>query len=258
MTLNPGICFAAHPDDETIGAGAHLPAWRDVRVVHATDGAPLNMFDANNYGFSTREAYAAARHHEVLCAMQIAGIGPDRVIDLGFVDQDACRHLTDLTRRIGELFLQFQPACVLAPPYEGGHPDHDSLAFAVHAAARMLERDGRRAPAIVEYALYNAGPGGIASGDFLPFPGAGQVKVLLDRRAAALKARMVECFVTQRQTLSKFRTVFEMFRTAPRYDFAAPPHAGKLFYEHFDWGVTGEEWRLLARDAASVLGVSLA
>jgi hypothetical protein len=46
----------------------------------------------------------------------------------------------------------------------------------------------------------------------------------------------------------------ERFRFAPRYDFNAPPHQGKLYYENCDWGVTGETWRNLAEKACLRLG----
>jgi hypothetical protein len=44
-----------------------------------------------------------------------------------------------------------------------------------------------------------------------------------------------------------------MFRPAPDYDFSQPPHSGKLYYEHFDWGMSGERWRLFAAGARRTL-----
>ena len=55
------VIVAPHPDDEIIGAGAHMPAIRDLWIVHATDGAPRNMQEARKNGFATREEYAQAR-----------------------------------------------------------------------------------------------------------------------------------------------------------------------------------------------------
>ena len=46
-----------------------------------------------------------------------------------------------------------QPDVVLTHPYEGGHSDHDSTAFAVHLAAGILRRDGRPALARADLAL---------------------------------------------------------------------------------------------------------
>jgi hypothetical protein len=54
--------------------------------------------------------------------------------------------------------------------------------------------------------------------------------------------------------LRRFPVDEERFRAAPVYDFSQPPHAGKLLYEHFNWGMTGERWRSLAAGAAQALG----
>jgi LmbE family N-acetylglucosaminyl deacetylase len=121
----PDVIFAAHPDDETIAAGGHLPQWHNVWIVHATDGAPRNMKDAHAYGFATREDYADARHGELLAALSVAGVTPDRVLSLGFIDQECSRQLPKLVRRVAALLRDLTPETVLAPPYEGGHPDHD-------------------------------------------------------------------------------------------------------------------------------------
>ena len=64
---------------------------------------------------------------------------------------------------------------------------------------------------------------------------------------------MFECFHTQRQVLCWFPIEVERFRKAPAYNFTRPPHPGKLHYDYFDWGVTGEKWLRLAREALRVL-----
>ena len=46
----------------------------------------------------------------------------------------------------------------------------------------------------------------------------------------------------------------ERFQLASRYDFTAPPHLGRLWYELFDWRVTGAARSRLASRAASALG----
>lgn len=244
------ICFAPHPDDETIGAGGHLFCWPGVRVVHATDGAPRNMEDARRYGFATREDYAEARRREVIDALQVAGIGADRLTSLGVADQESCRNLVPMVYAIRKLLSSVKPETVLAPAYEGGHPDHDSLAFAVHCACAV-----NRCLRILEYPMYHAAGGEFKTGEFIPIPGARSIRVTLSRRASAIKLRMLECFVTQRETLSPFRSEVENFRIAPSYDFSLPPHEGKLFYENFPWGVTGSEWRKLATEAMKELGL---
>jgi N-acetylglucosamine malate deacetylase 2 len=242
------LIVAPHPDDEIIGAGAHIPAIRDLWVVHATDGAPRDMRDARQNGFATREEYAHARHLEALAALRLAGVGPERCLQLEFPDQETTQYLPEIVRRLVSLLRGLRPDTVLAPPYEGGHPDHDSVAMAVHTAARVTRREHGRAPRIVEYALYNAWEGRMRPGEFIPHDGAPIAHQALDPSARVLKCRMLACFTTQQQTLAQFPTEMERFRSAPAYDFAAPPHTGRLYYENFDWGMSGHEWRKNARE----------
>ena len=251
------LIVAAHPDDEVIGAGGQFRHIPEPTIVHATDGAPRDMVDARAYGFATRAAYAEARRAELLAALRLAGIGAERQLSLGFADQEAAFHMSEAACRLSALLRRIQPDTLLVPAYEGGHPDHDSVAFSAHAACRIYAQEAGSAPAMLEYALYHAWAGGIRTGHFLPNGSAEPVDITLHESDKILKQRMLECFVTQRNTLSPFQTDCERFRAAPAYDFAAPPHEGQLYYENFSWGVTGGKWRELARDAAAQLKVSL-
>jgi len=213
------------------------------------------MEDARRYGFATRQAYARARRAELTNALQIAGIDPRQAIALEFVDQECVWHLAELALRIRCLITDEQPRMLLAPSYEGGHPDHDSVAFAVHAACRMIRKD-LQPPAIFEYALYHNCSGKFCTGEFLPFPNCECFSVSLNESAKILKRRMLNSFTTQREILAPFSTSSETFRTAPQYDFTRPPHQGKLYYENFPWGVSGAEWRARAAAAARELGIT--
>jgi LmbE family N-acetylglucosaminyl deacetylase len=247
------VLFAAHPDDEVIGAGGHLAAAHDLCIVHATNGAPCDMRDARAYGFKRQEDYAQARRKELLAALQIARIEEDRAIAFEFVDQETAFHLPELTSRIADSLRMLQPDLVLAPAYEGGHPDHDSLAFAVHTAKRLIGENSRN-PRIIEYALYHRGERGIETGVFLPNSEIASEKVALDPHSRELKRRMFDCFATQKHVLEAFSLDFECFRTAPGYDFTVAPHSGPLFYDGFSWGVSGSEWRQLALMAMEEIG----
>ena len=245
----------AHPDDETIGIGGQLPRLAGVTIVHVTDGAPRNMADAKSHGFETPEAYATARRRELEAAMALAGIPAGALVGLGIADQEAGHRLVEVSERLAGLFRAKGTEIVLTHPYEGGHPDHDATAFAVHAACALLQRGGHARPVIIEMASYHAGPAGLVPQRFLPEPDAPELVVSLDDRRRTLKARMLAAHATQAGVLSLFGIDAERFRPAPRYDFSALPNRVELYYARFDWGMTGERWQALAAEALRELGL---
>ncbi|MHB9027857.1 MAG: PIG-L deacetylase family protein, partial [Candidatus Latescibacterota bacterium] len=240
----PIMLVAAHPDDETVGAGSRLFRFgRDSVLIHVTDGSPRNLQDAHAAGYRTATEYAGARRRELLAALDIAGIGPDRCFSLDIPDQEAGYRLVEAATGIAGLLMRFRPGIIVTHPYEGGHPDHDSAAFAVPAAVRILGEKGFPAVPVVEFTSYHGRNGKMVINDFLPDAGCPACTVILSERERNVKERMMNCFKTQRNMLANFPVSIERFRPAPLYDFTAPPHGGKLFYEQYDWGMTGGEWR---------------
>jgi N-acetylglucosamine malate deacetylase 2 len=249
----PALIIAAHPDDEVIGLGSRLPEMKSsALIVHSTDGAPLT--DALVAGFSGKEAYADARRQELAAALALAGISTQQCHFLGFGDQEASLHLEGLTHQIIELLREIKPAIIFTHPYEGGHPDHDATAFAVHSAVK-LSRNGGSGPGIYEFTSYHAAPGGMETSEFLPCSGNSICSKVLNEQERLLKTRMLHCFVTQQHVLQQFSLSVEKTRSAPSYDFSQAPHTGKLYYENFAWGVDGTRWRELAREAEQALGI---
>jgi LmbE family N-acetylglucosaminyl deacetylase len=247
------LVLVAHPDDEVVGAAGRLRFLPDVHIVHVTDGAPYDLRDARAAGHRTRETYAAARRQEALAALSLAGIPADRVRCLGRVDQQAAYDLTGLTLDVAALFRALAPELVLTHPYEGGHPDHDAVAFAARAAQRILARNGTPCPALLELSSYHAGPHGIATSSFLPYAGYRPRVLSLAPAALSLKRRMLACHASQWRTLRWFSVSVECFRVAPPYDFTAPPHEGRLWYERYPLGMTAARWVRLVRTALQVL-----
>ncbi|MCU7495057.1 MAG: PIG-L family deacetylase [Ignavibacteria bacterium] len=245
--------IAAHPDDEVIGASSRLPLLKNVYIVHTTDGAPRNMLDARASGFHNLSDYAAARRKELFSALEIAGVPPNRCLELGFKDQEASFNLIELSKRLEELLRELRPEIILTHAYEGGHPDHDSTAFAVHTACASIYGKGFAPPLIVEFTSYHDSRGSIVTSEFLSGIEARTCTILLSEEEKAIKKRMVDCFVTQKNVLTLFKTEKEAFRFAPAYDFIKPPHEGTLYYEHFDWGIDGKSWRRLAAEALELL-----
>jgi N-acetylglucosamine malate deacetylase 2 len=245
----------AHPDDETIGAGAVLARLADVRLLCATDGAPHDRRWWGDPSCPSREAYAALRRRELLGALGHAGLQPDRLTQFSYADQSLSLRLAELSQEVTGVIAAASPETILTHPYEGGHPDHDAVAFAVHAARALLLRDGRDAPEVVEFASYHADGDGLSVGSFLPTVEFTEFTLPLSAIERQAKRRMMDAYASQRETLAQFQVAEERFRTAPRYDFTAPPHPGTLHYERIDWGCTGAEWRAHAAAALGELGL---
>ena len=246
------MIVAAHPDDETIGLGAQLCRFADALLIHVTDGAPRDGQDARSHGFATHADYAAARRGEFAEALMVGEAAGLRAATLGVPDKKAFLDLVGLSRELAERLRRERPVAVLTHAYEGGHPDHDAAAFAVHAVCRELSAEER--PAIIEMPLYHARDGHMVTNRFLPAPSR-ELTVRLGEADRRRKRRMVNCFCTQRELLCRFELDPERFRPAPAYDFRAPPHSGTLLYEVFGWGISGAQWRLRAKEALYLLGL---
>lgn len=250
------MLVAAHPDDETVGAGSRLPRLAEARFVCVTDGAPRNGEDASRHGLTPQE-YARARRLELQTVLVRCGIAPSRLGYLDAPDQEASLLLVPLARQLAAGLREEGTEVILTHAYEGSHPDHDATAFVVHAAVALMRARGERAPAIVEMASHHRGPDDQRAWGFLPSPQGEDeaVMVALTPEEQRFKADLFASFETQQQTLSGFPLDREGFRPAPRYDFLSPPHAGLLNYEHYAWGMHGERFRELAMEAMAQLGL---
>jgi N-acetylglucosamine malate deacetylase 2 len=241
----PVLLVAAHPDDEIIGAGSRLRYFENLTLLHVTDGAPRDLRDARAHGFSTAEEYARERHRELEEALAVAGAELKRRIEFGVPDQETSLHMPEVALRLAGVIRECQPALVLTHPYEGGHPDHDATAFAVHSAVRQAAI----ALELAEFTSYHRAYGRMCTAAFLPGDGEQIYTVLLTAAEERHKQLMLDSFVTQREVLAGFKTDLERFRLAPAYDFTQPPHPGTLYYEQYSWGIDGERFRELTRDA---------
>lgn len=264
----------AHPDDEVLAMGARLERLAASQLFTVTDGAPEDGNDARHHGFTTLSDYRGARRDELAAALGHAGISlaavSSRAASSPFPvpDQTAALNLPALTRAVAKAIAIFAPEAVLTHPYEGGHPDHDACAFAVHSAVRLLNGEhgtepksctnGIPMPVILETPSYHAGESGsMQTGTFLEtWASAQTIACELSAQEQANKEARLACFVSQAGTLAQFGTARELFREAPHYDFTEPPHAGQLFFEQFAWGMSGERFRLLAAEASRELRLS--
>jgi LmbE family N-acetylglucosaminyl deacetylase len=237
----------AHPDDEVIGAGGQLLRWAaawNLIVVNVTDGAPAGVHHAHAAGFPTASAYAAARRRELDTALTSLP-SPASVIRLGAVDQTVSDNIESIRGELARLLDRLRPDIVVTHAYEGGHPDHDAVAFAVHAL-----RAGAPAFRHLELAGYHeSAGGGLITNRFPDSPACAAFRIRLTPEERRTKRRMLGCFQSQRATLAPFLCHEEWLRVAPAYDFSRPPNNGRVWYEYFGWGCRHEDW--CARMAAS-------
>ncbi len=249
------LVVLAHPDDEIVGAASRLPRLRGARFIYITDGAPRDGRDARALGFDGIEAYARARRAESMEVARRVGIPAEQYIFLDLPDKEAFLHLPALARRLAQGIAEYQPEIILTHPYEGGHPDHDAAAFAVRAAVAG-HAGPRFVPEVIEFTSYHRWNGARRFGEFLPDPRSPVHQVTLTPDERAEKGALIDLYESQRAVLQEVLLASESFRTAPQYDFAQPPHPGRLLYETFRWGISGADWRKRAKQAAEELGAA--
>lgn len=134
------VVVAAHPDDETLGAGgliAHLAGRGvDVHVLVATAGEASHPRSPTH----DRERLASRRSTELRAAVR--ALAPEAVVhEVALPDGCLAQHVDELRTRIEALVVP--GAWVAAPWRRDGHPDHDAAgaaaASATHGRADLLE-----------------------------------------------------------------------------------------------------------------------
>lgn len=201
------LIVVAYQDDAVLFAGSLLAGFHEIALLCTTDGAPSRR-RARRSGFRRRHDCAAARRKEVDAALATGVIEAERHW-LPIKDGHASLSTTRIIRELEGLFRSFAPDVVLTHAYEGGHRDHDTTAFAVHAAAERQRARDR----IWEMACYHVRNGVMENGLFLPNDLPGEViAVALSRAAMERKAAMLDRFRTQRAAVGAFGSSIERFR----------------------------------------------
>jgi LmbE family N-acetylglucosaminyl deacetylase len=231
--MGPRVCIvAAHPDDESIGASSVLLHGSDVVVVHVTNGVPR---DARWWapGVIDPDGYRSAREREAERALR--SVGAMRIA-LGFDDQQVVYQLDAVVEALASAFARVRPDVIISHAYEGGHPDHDAVAYAVARARGSI-------PAL-EMALYHGEGGALRAGELIgrePY-----LRYELNATELQHRRELLGAYASQRTVLAPFLEIAtESFRPACTYDFSQPPHAGALHYERIGMKPAPVVWRAL-------------
>jgi LmbE family N-acetylglucosaminyl deacetylase len=227
----------AHPDDETLWIGGCLPAFEDLLLVHLTDGAPQDMYDARRAGCMNREDYARTRAAELDAALAKLGVSPQRR-SYGFGDQQTVFDLPQVVDRLADDLVGCE--AVITHAYDGGHPDHDSAAF---ACARI------EGPLRLEFAGYHRRDGRRVCGDFWGQGEDGRIVIDLPNEAWRRKQAAAAAHASQWPVIAGLVSRTEILHPAPAYDFSRPPPPGACLYDGFGWSLTGALWRDRAQEA---------
>lgn len=220
--------MVAHPDDESVGAGVLLQRMREPIVLFCTDGGPRDAYFWKAHG--SRENYVRVRRHEAESAVQIAGI--QRVIFLGFCDQELYRNLHPAIEELEHIVRELRPNAILTHAYEGGHPDHDCCSFLSFLLGR------RHHLPVWEMPLYHRDQTGPRAQEFVCSNGR-SVSVRIKDPEIRIKRQMVAAHASQ--SLASFDLTVERFRPQAAYQFRQPPQAKIINYEAWQWSMNALE-----------------
>ncbi|MBI4366825.1 MAG: PIG-L family deacetylase [Deltaproteobacteria bacterium] len=125
----------------------------DVRVVMVTDGTTPRPGRSD----TDAEARRNQRNQETLSALAMLGIPETRVAFFGISAELGLRRVETVREgieRLAKVIAEFQPDAVIAPAFEGGHPDHDSTNYMVARAAAKAALPVNRVFEACEYNGY--------------------------------------------------------------------------------------------------------
>lgn len=221
------LILAPHPDDEVVACGIAARRARaegaEIFVLFLTTGVPPReaLWRWQRAGY---EARVSRRRDEALEAATMLGVQPAGSLDIP--SRRLLAHLDEAATAVDRALAETRASELWVTAFEGAHQDHD----AANAIAAVFRG---RLP-VWEFAAYNLAGARVRSNRFLDARG-GVIELRLDRGEAALKRQALAVYASERGNLGHIRVDEEAYRPLPQHDYAAPPHAGTLFRERFQW-----------------------
>jgi LmbE family N-acetylglucosaminyl deacetylase len=225
VTTRRILLVIPHPDDEVVGCATAVHRARAdgaaVFGLYLTTGIPpqQTLWPWQRPSYSER---IARRRAEAVAAAAALGVEP-----LGFAERPSRTLKTQLAEAAAELreaIARAAPETLWVPAWEGAHQDHD--------AANVLAARVAGALPIVEFAEYNFS---VSRSQVFPRDTGAETVLRLTPEETAAKRALLALYASERGNLAHIRVEIESLRPLPRHDYAAPPHAGRLFCERFRW-----------------------
>ncbi len=221
------LVLIPHADDEVVGCAAAIgrarAAGAEVIALYLTTGIP----DRTVFWPWQRRHHAdrvARRRREARATAELLGLRPWRFLDIPARCLKGRLHaaLGEARRAIADT----EADMVWAPAYEGGHQDHDSASFLASHLRDLVP--------VWEFAEYGFA-GGIVRRQEFPEANGSEQALALTADEMALKRRALALYASETGNLGYVGTARECFRPQADYDYRAPPHPGKAFYQRFQW-----------------------
>jgi hypothetical protein len=221
------LILIPHPDDEVVGCAAAIARARSMgaRVfgVYLSHGYlsrdMLWPFQRGSYDKRVAMRLEEAEHAAEFLSLTIVGKNTRRAA------RDIWRELPEVREEVLAAMGACAPDVVWTPAYEGGNPDHDGM----NALASTLPN-----VPVFEFSEYNLAGGYAHSNAFLDLRG-GEVVHALKPEERRMKREALGIYKSEKGNVGGLKLNEEQFRPLPRYDYSKRPHAGKLWYERFQW-----------------------
>ncbi len=228
MTHNGGriLVLAPHPDDEVVGFAAFIARRRRLGVPMAvlwlTEGVPAAE-QLWPWHRRRRPAWVDRRRMEAMKAANLLGLKPVGLLPVA--SRTLKDHLAMARDAVAAAVARLAIDTLWVPAYEGGHQDHD--------ATNCLAASFRGELAVYEAPLYHFAGGVVHSQAFVNGD-EGDV-IVLSPRERARKRRLLRLYRSESGNLSHIGVTREALRPQVSYDYSQPAHAGRTFYQRFQW-----------------------
>ena len=220
------LLLVPHPDDEVVGCAVAVRRARAggarVFALYLTTGVP-SAATAWRWRRASHEARVLRRRREAMAAARSLGIEP--LVFTNWPSRELKSHLGEARALITRHLLALSADRIWTPAYEGGHQDHDVTNF-------LASRFRGEVP-IIEFSEYNAARG--VRSNQLPAETGLETVLSLCAPEAAWKTHLARLYRSERGNLAHIRYAREVLRPLAAYDYRRPPHAGRLFYQRFQW-----------------------